>query len=84
MKELKLNDKYLRQLMEVIKVDDSIIEKKSINVNIIKGDDEFFENMLDNLSNYLLQYGLDENDESNSIGIKIEQLIDKVSEVYYS
>lgn len=83
MKELRLNNKYLGQLIEIIKVDNFIIEE-STNVNIIKGDDAFFENLLDHLSNYLIQNGLDENDEPNSIGIEIEELIDKVSEVYYS
>lgn len=83
MKKLKLNDKNLKKLVEIIKLDISLIEKESINVNVIKGDDSFFENILDNLSNYLLQYGLDEKDEPNSIGIKLEQLIDKVSKVYY-
>lgn len=81
MKKLKLNDENLNKLIDILKIDQSLIEKESINV--IKGNDIFFENILDNLSNYLLQYGLDEKDEPNSIGIEIEQLIDKVSEIYY-
>lgn len=83
MKKLKLNDETLNKLIDILKIDQSLIEKESINVNVIKGNDIFFENILDNLSNYLLQYGLDEKDEPNSIGIEIEQLIDKVSEIYY-
>lgn len=83
MKKLKLNDENLNKLIDILKIDQSLIEKESINVNVIKGNDIFFENILDNLSNYLLQYGLDEKDEPNSIGIEIEQLIDKVSEIYY-
>ena len=49
----------------------------------LEKDKLFFENLLDTLSDSLMEKGLKENDEPNEYGLRIEGVIDVISEVYY-
>lgn len=83
MKELKLNAKYFSVFRKIITLDYTF-DKDADNLYLIKADRDFFGQALDELSDYLLKNGLDENDEANSVGLEIETLIDYISEIYYS
>ena len=41
-----------------------------------------FEKLLDKLSDYLVEHGIDKKGEINAIGYNIERLIDKLSIIY--
>lgn len=48
----------------------------------IQGNKEVFEKLLDKLSDYLVEHGIDKKGEINAIGYNIERLIDKLSIIY--
>lgn len=50
----------------------------------LNGSKEFFEKLLDLISDMLMKEGLNEIDEPNELGLELERLIDKISEVYYN
>jgi hypothetical protein len=83
MKELKLNNTDFALFKKIVSTDYDF-KKEPDSVYTIKGDDVFFDKVLDELSNYLVENGLKGNDEINTVGEKVETLIDYVSEVYYS
>ena len=43
----------------------------------LQGNKEDFEKLLDRLSNYFVEHGIDKKEEINAIGYNIERLIDK-------
>ena len=48
----------------------------------LQGNKEDFEKLLDKLSNYFVEHGIDKKEEINAIGYNIERLIDKLSIIY--
>lgn len=48
----------------------------------LQGNKEDFEKLLDRLSNYFVEHGIDKKEEINAIGYNIERLIDKLSIIY--
>lgn len=49
----------------------------------IVGDKQYFEKLLDEISNVLIEKGMDDNDEPNELGFQIEEVIDILSKVVY-
>lgn len=50
---------------------------------VIVGDKQYFEDLLDLVSDVLANIGFDHNDEPNKFGLQIEEIIDVISKVVY-
>jgi propanediol utilization protein len=82
MKNLRLNNNEFVLLKEIISLEYTF-KKSPNNTYIIQADNLIFDKMLDQLSDYLVNNCLNDNDELNAIGIDVEKLIDSISEIYY-
>lgn len=69
-------------ILKYITMPAGIIFCEEITESYLQGNREFFEEILDKLSSYLMEAGIDEKGEINYIGYDIERIIDKLSVIY--
>lgn len=71
---------YLQLLNNINQLPNNIDKLEEDNAVFLSGSAEIFESILDVLSNNLMEFGIDKNDNINSIGLTIERLIDIISD----
>ncbi|MCT4613476.1 MAG: hypothetical protein N4A49_01225 [Marinifilaceae bacterium] len=71
----------LRKYGDVDLYHDNLREEN--NKILIIGNKQYFENLLDKISDVFIELGLNNNDEPNKIGLQIEEIIDVLSKVIY-
>lgn len=82
--EISLKMQHFELLKEYCKLDinPSALPDKGNRVSVV-GDKEYFENLLDEVSDILTDKGMDENFEPNELGLQIEEIIDVLSSAVY-
>lgn len=80
--KVKITKDEYEDILRYITIPTDIMFCDEVKESYLQENKEFFEEMLDNLSSYLMKYGINEKGEINYIGYDIERIIDKLSFVY--
>lgn len=80
--KVKITKDEYEDILRYITIPTDIMFCDEVKESYLQGNKEFFEEMLDNLSSYLMKYGINEKGEFNYIGYDIERIIDKLSFIY--
>lgn len=80
--KVKITKDEYEDILRYITIPTDIMFCDEVKESYLQGNKEFFEEMLDKLSSYLMKYGINEKGEINYIGYDIERIIDKLSFVY--
>lgn len=80
--KVKITKGDYRDILKYTTMPTGIIFCEEITESYLQGNKEFFEEILDKLSSYLMEVGIDEKGEINYVGYDIERIIDKLSVIY--
>ncbi len=83
LKKVWIKKNLINLIMPHIDIELNVISTTKTMI-LLAGNREYFENMLDLVSNLLIEKGLDETDNPNEFGADIETIIDIISAVTYS
>lgn len=82
--KLYLKKEQFELLNKYCEIDTNSYELQEDNNKILLiGNKQYFENLLDEISDILIEIGMDSNDEPNKLGLQMEEIIDVLSEVVY-
>ncbi|MEM7086260.1 MAG: hypothetical protein AAF489_08770 [Bacteroidota bacterium] len=82
-KLLKKDFEFIIKIIESLPKSLNYIKNDDFYV-VFEADDKTVEDLLDKLSDVLSEKGFDENDNLNAIGVRIEKIIDPISDVFYN